>query len=380
MRRLLLILTVLLASTIFTLARAQEAPPPTAATPLQDINLRQGPGTTYPGITRLYTTATVNIVERNSIGTWVRVQQMRPDGSVGLDGWVVSGYLNLNPELRFSTIPVSPLVDAIPERAESLSLRPLYAAPVISVINPAMRDVYQRGLEMRHYTHVITKIGDSVSADSLYLNVMSRPSANLGPYDYLSDALHYFAASTQQGSVAARVGLNTFAVFDPTWAPSDQCEPNETPLHCELRLKRPSIALIMFGGNDVKNFNLAEYEQQMRRIVEETLAQGVIPVLSTFSADPNFDTWADSISFNTRIIQIATDYQVPLINLWLAARSLPEFGLEGDGIHMNHWGTDTLRFDSGFPAFSGANLRNLLALRMVDEIRRTIFIDPNALG
>lgn len=344
--------------------------------------MRDGPGTTYRALARLRTGVQVSIVERNNIGTWVRVQQTLEDGSIYLDGWVLSGYLNLSPDLHFSDVLVSTLPDAQPENAESIPLRPLYAAPVISPVSPTMHDVYELGLSVGHYTHVITKIGDSVSADPLYLMPMSHPGVALGPYDYLRDALDLFSASTQVESVAARVGMNTYAIFDSTWAPPDSCQGGETPLACELRRKQPSIALIMFGANDVLHLNDVEYEQQMRRIVDETLAQGVIPVLSTFSFhfDPANPVSGKSITFNTKIIQIANDYQIPLINLWLAAHALPEDGLEQDGIHMKHWGTDTLDFSNGYPAYSGASLRNLLALRMLDEIRRTVFLDPNAVG
>ncbi|MDZ4767968.1 MAG: GDSL-type esterase/lipase family protein [Chloroflexota bacterium] len=361
-------------------AMAQELPSPFMTSAFENLNVREGPGTTYLTAARLRTGVQVRIVERNSIGTWVRVQQTLVDGTLFLDGWVLSGLLTLNPELRFSEVPVTALPDGLPENAESPSLRPLYAVPVIPAVSPDMRAVYQRGLEGRQYTHVITKIGDSVSADTLYLTPMSRPGADLGAFDYLRDSLNFFGASTQVESVAARLGMNSYAVFDPMWANSDLCQQGESPLICELRRKKPSVALIMFGGNDVLHMDDAEYSVQIRRLVDETLAEGVIPVLSTFSAHPNLPLWGQSIAFNTRLVEIAAEYQIPLINLWLAARPLYDYGLEADGIHMKHWGTETLRLDDSFPAYSGAALRNLLALRMLDEIRRTVFLDATAIG
>jgi hypothetical protein len=357
-----------------------DAPSPFMTTAFENLNVRSGPGTTYTTVARLRTGVQVRIVERNSVGTWVRVQQTLQDGTIFLDGWVLSGLLNLSRELRFSEVPVSSLADGVPENAESPSLRPLYAAPVISPISPRMRDVYLRGLQNRHYSHVVTKVGDSVSADRLYLTPMSRPGANLGAYDYLADTLTFFGASTQVESVAARLGMNSYAVFDPTWANSDLCERGETPIACELRRKRPSVALIMFGGNDVRHMNADQYDERMRRLVDEALAAGTIPVLSTFSADPNRGFWGQSIAFNNRLVQIAAEYEIPLINLWLASRPLNNYGLENDGIHMRHWGTETFRVDGSYPAYSGAALRNLLALRMLDEIRRTVFLDPAAAG
>ncbi|MBK8026475.1 MAG: SH3 domain-containing protein [Chloroflexi bacterium] len=380
MRLLAIVAAALTLAALPILTIAQDSGNPLLTSAFQDVNVRQGPGTTYPTQARLRAGVPVTIAERNSVGTWVRIQQHLEDGNLYLDGWVLSGFLNLSPELRFSQVPVSPLPDAVPENSESPSLTALYSAPLISPVSERMREVYQRGLELRNYSHVVTKIGDSVSADPLYMTLMSRPGAALGPYDYLQDTLDYFGASTQVESVASRIGLNTYALFDPAWAAGEVCQSGESPLECELRRKKPSVALVMFGGNDVKNINDVAYDQQMRRLVEETLARGVIPVLSTFSANPNDPNWWKSVNFNNKVIQIAIDYEVPLINLWLATRPLSGYGLEQDGIHMNHWGTNTLRFDNSFPAYSGANLRNLLALRMLDEIRRTIFLDPNAVG
>jgi hypothetical protein len=322
-----------------------------------------------------------NIIERNSIGTWVHVQRTRDDGGIIYDGWVISGYLNLDANVKFSELPVNTaLPDAVPENGQ-FALRELYAVPVIPPISEAMHEVYVRGRdELRNYSHVITKVGDSLSADALYLKPMSQGNIVLGAYDYLSETIRYFGTSTSVDSAAARVGMTSYTVLDPAWANSDICEPNETPLDCEFRRKQPSIALIMFGPNDVLHISDVEFDVNMRAIVDHTISSGVIPVLSTFSYDPNMGMWNSAVNFNKRLIQIASDYQVPLINLWLASRALPDYGLDVDHTHMKHWGYDYLKFDDGHVAFSGAALRNLLSIRMLDEIRRTIILDPNAVG
>jgi hypothetical protein len=221
---------------------------------------------------------------------------------------------------------------------------------------------------------VITKVGDSLTADDLYLAPMSRNNNVLGPYDYLGESVLYFGASTAVPSVAAQLGMTSYTVFDPGWAPDDICIPRETPLDCEYRRKRPSISLIMFGPNDLLRMDDAHFDEQMRKIVQNTLDHGIIPVLSTFSYDPGMGLWLQSVNFNRRLVTIAADYQIPLINLWLAARPLPEYGLEVDHIHMKHWGSYSLKFDRGSVAFSGGALRNLLSIRVLDEIRRAIIL------
>lgn len=351
---------------------------PFVATAYRTINVFTGPGITYLQLGSIRAGIPLTIVERNSVGTWVHIQRTREDGSLIDDGWVISGYLNFDIALHFSDVPVTTLPDA-DANSDLSQLHDLYVVPVIPTISDAMREVYRRGRdEMHNYSHVVTKVGDSLSADDLYLMPMSRNNNVLGPYDYLGDTVLYFGASTAVPSVAAQLGMSTYTIFDPGWAPNDLCQPRETPLDCEYRRKRPSVSLIMFGPNDLLRMDDEHFDEQMRRIVETTLDHGVIPVLSTFSYDPGMGLWLQSVNFNRRLVTIAADYQAPIINLWLAARPLPEYGLEVDHIHMKHWGSYSLKFDRGSVAFSGAALRNLLAIRTLDEIRRTVILESNA--
>src|SRR5690606_27120024 len=107
-------------------------------------------------------------------------------------------------------------------------------------------------------------------------------------------------------------------------------------------------------------------------IVEESLAAGVIPVLSTFSNDPEAPLWWQSINFNLRLADIAAEYEVPLINLWAAARILPAYGLDQDQVHLKNSGFRYIKFTRGNEADYGVTLQNLLSIRMLDEIRRTL--------
>jgi hypothetical protein len=311
----------------------------------------------------------------------VHIQYYGKDGAVIYDGWIISGYLNFDLEFHLGDVAVNTTLPDADADTDMSQLHALYLAPVIPTISDAMREVYRHGHnDLRNYSYVITKVGDSMTADDLYLKPMSRDDNVLRPYDYLGDAVSYFGASTSVDSVAARVGMTTYTVFDPAWADKTVCHPRETPLDCEYRRKRPSIALIMFGANDLKRMDDVHFDQQIRMIVADSISHGVIPVLSTFSYDPAAPLWLQSVLFNRRLVKIASDEQVPLINLWLAARSLPSYGLEDDDIHMKHWGFEYMKFDHGSAAFSGAALRNLLSIRTLDEIRRTVILNAQNLS
>ncbi len=66
---------------------------------------------------------------------------------------------------------------------------------------------------------------------------------------------------------------------------------------------------------------------------------------------------------------------MPLINLWSAARALPNYGLDVDRIHMLTSGFDYLYYATGHEAWYGVSLQNLLALRMWYEIRLALDMD-----
>ena len=349
---------------------------PYETTAYRQIAVYDGPGETYHQSTFLNPGLPIQIIERNRIGNWVRV--IRTDnGNVVMDGWVVSAFLNQDENLKYSQIPVNrDLPDhAAEETQDGASLTELYKLPIIPELSDEMVKVYHRGQILGNHSNVITKVGDSLSASDKYLTIFAQDDYDLGPYDYLEDTLLYYGKSVSGTSVASRIGLSTYVVFDPQWADKDLCLPNESPLDCEYRIKQPAVSFILFGPNDVRSMTETEYGEQMRMIVETTLDRGIIPVIFTFSADPEVELYWQSINFNLELKKIAEDYKVPVINLWAAAQRLPEYGLDEDGIHLAHSGYFYLKFSGGDEAFYGVTLQNLLALRMLDEIRKTLGIE-----
>lgn len=354
---------------------ATPTPPPDETYAYRPAVVYAGPGDTFRQLGVLRSGNTVSIIERNHIGNWLHIQQKDRNNFLKLDGWVMTGYLKLSPELRFSQVAVNTdIADADPSNVKSASLAQLYAEPILSPVSDPMREVYQRGQTLGIRSRVITKVGDSLTFNPIYLEPMNRDDNDLGPYDYLKDALDYFSKSAGP-SAAANIGLNVYSVFDPGWKHKTQCLTNESPLVCEYRRKMPSVAFILFGPNDVRFESVDKYQAQMQKMVEETLARGIIPVLSTFSADPNRPYWDEAVSFNLAIVDVAHEYDVPLINLWAAARPLPEYGLDVDHVHMKNSGFVYLKFSTGHESWYGTSLRNLLSLCMLDEILHTVILE-----
>jgi hypothetical protein len=296
-----------------------------------------------------------------------------------IDGWVLSGHLQFDDSVNFGPIPVDyHVADGVPETQNDTYAALLNLVPVIPNISPQMRHVYELGQALRNNPVVATKVGDSVMANEWYLLPMNQPTASLGPYEYLRSTLETYGPGMGE-SIAARKGLTSVSAFDPFWADEARCLANEGPLSCEYRIRRPAVAFIMFGHNDIKAMPLSVYTDNMERIIQTTLLQGIIPVLVTFSSHPETPVWSDSLRYNVELVSLATQYEVPLLNLWLASRGLPNYGLEIDDLHLKNSGYNYLALDRGQEAESGVALLNLLSLRTLYEINVSLFESDSTL-
>jgi hypothetical protein len=333
----------------------------------ETATLYGGAGTTFPVWGALPVGIRVEVIERTRLGNWVLIRL--PEGMTSVnEGWVFTAALDETftlSEVRINDQTPQVFASA-PEVAEP-ALAQLYSAPILPTPAAHLLEVYALGQTLGNASNAISKIGDSLTVDPIYLTPISRDDNILGPYTHLAEAIGYYGASMRNDSAAAWVGLSTRALFDPMWANPRVCEAGESALMCEYRRQKPSIAYIMFGPNELNVMDAAEFETNMQQIVEESLAAGVIPVLSTFSYRPEYLRGAKAIQFNLIVLRVGETYDVPVMNLWAAARDLPRSGLDPDQIHMRHYGSVNLRFD-GTEGWSGVSLRNLLSVSMLAEL------------
>lgn len=135
----------------------------------------------------------------------------------------------------------------------------------------------------------------------------------------------WFADSMTGESITATNGLGINSILNPMFgyaAGHTECEKNETPLQCELRVTRPALVLIAMGTNWKPHAD-ASFEQHLRKVVDEILATGALPVLST-KADNIEEDWR----LNLAIANVAYEYDLPLVNVWRSVQGLPNHGLE----------------------------------------------------
>lgn len=219
---------------------------------------------------------------------------------------------------------------------------------------------------------VFVKVGDSITVSASFLHPVGDGNYNLGEYTNLQPVITAFSAtrlrtgnSFNNRSVAAGVGWSAFAALSTSYTDGAQCNRGETPLVCEYRLNKPSIALIMYGTNDVGYRSREEYRADLERIIEVSESMGVIPVLSTIPNRP--DTPGQVQAFNQTVAELTASHQLPLWDYYAATINLPGYGLTGDQVHPSSspgsqadFRPENLRY--------GYVMRNLTALQMLDSV------------
>ena len=103
----------------------------------------------------------------------------------------------------------------------------------------------------------------------------------------------------------------------------------------------------------------------MRQIIEDTLAKGIVPILSTKADNIEGDN-----SINPMLARLAMEYELPLWNFWLAAQPLPDHGMS-DGAHLNSVSyANFTDFSIPYSLDYGKQMHNLTALQILDFLRK----------
>lgn len=247
--------------------------------------------------------------------------------------------------------------------------------PVIPTsISPKMIAIYELGQLQGNDPHAFTKIGDCHSLPPEFFAVFETEFYNLGQYGYLQETIDYFPGSFERQGRAAKLGLTATGVLSVLWNDWQDCTTMETPLDCEYRLHKPSFAIISLGTNDANG--VAPFETTLRRVIDVTIGNGVVPILSTKADNAEGDH-----AINETIARLAYEYEIPMWNFWRAVQPLPDHGviLPDHREHLTYSGivsTGDLRDE--YLEF-GYNTRNLTGLQMLDIVRRNILEEDLAL-
>lgn len=375
--------------------RAQDGP---QAWTSYQLNMRTGPSTGHPVVAVLAPSTPLVLEARNGDTSWVLGHT--EDGAQR--GWVATLYLGFQPGFAAFALPLSDEIvpgpaqpapgPSAPAGGAAAPVAPntsasfdginmsrfdvssiegidLAAAPIIGGPTGRARAIFQYGRSLGNQPNVVAKVGDCSSEHWYFLSPFKWGQYNLGSYGDLQGVIDHFKDSLDYDSQATHNGYNVNTVQSPDWANPAYCQPGESPLECEYRLHKPSVAIIMFGTSDLLSMSPYEFEFYYRFIIERSIELGVIPVLSTFPGNLNF--WNHTILYNKIVVKLAREYDVPLMNLWLALEGLPNHGLEPDGFHLGEpldapGNLEGPNLQTGYP------MRNLVTLQTLDAIWRGV--------
>jgi hypothetical protein len=265
--------------------------------------------------------------------------------------------------------------------------------PVVPLLDPAvlghLEKVVDRGERLGNRPGVFAKIGDSITASPSFLQAMACRTPRLGAWAKLRGTLEFFGTtSVPPGSEEALCATsNSYSRLGVAavggWRVVDALAPRESlpecqglpAVSCELQLLRPSVALIMFGTNDLEDFTAVEFRRDLARVVRLVSSAGTIPVVSTIPPRMQLQFSLRVARFNAEIAALAENRALPLWNFWrqMTGPGVPDSGLSEDGVHPSTLcpPCTAVDFRPGGLRY-GYALRNLGALRVLDRLRRQV--------
>lgn len=298
-------------------------------------------------------------------------------------------------------------------------------APVVPVINgrtsSRLRHDVKVGRELGLRARVFAKVGDSNTEATPVLYGLACEKARLAGRRHLADVINRYSRvrvangnpmpgcrpwnSFSRRSAAVKSGsfsdwsLRTVSELPDSgyYAAPEECDPDETPLTCELRILRPRYVFVMTGSNDIGLDYLSGVQPgtligtRLGPMIKAIRAAGSVPVLSTIPPIPKGPIgWEAAVKTSEGIWRLARRRHVPLVNLWraLTGPGMINSGIDVGDLHLSVFretgetpiltpGPTTYRDSVDFRPEAlryGANKRNLIwlkTLRKLDRVVRT---------
>lgn len=255
-----------------------------------------------------------------------------------------------------NTTAVEPNIDAFAGRfAEILANAPANG-------NPPMR------------TDVFSVVGDGSANANFLLPFAALDTYSLGGNieGEISDTITLYNGG--EVNSFARLGETPRGSAEELLAESSAC-PGFSHLACELQISTPAVLIISVGYKEARDMNpdaidFEPFRANLRQMVQTSIDNGTIPVLLTVYRRPS-DQIAKYRAVNEVIIEVANEFDVPVVNVWRLFRELADQAYSGDepSIAPNDNGQP-------FPGLLrrpeidtfGENARNYYALRTLDRI------------
>lgn len=214
--------------------------------------------------------------------------------------------------------------ESAPDNTTRLSAKYWREWPSVPNLSAKARDILQVAAQNPSLDlHAFSRVGDCQLTTGTFLGGYVTGSYPVP--DGFSPTVDYFRNSFVTESITASNGLGVNSVLNPIFAAGtghNECGADETPLDCELRIRKPAVVMVAMGTNWVPHAEVS-YEKYLRMVVDRILETGALPILAT-KADNIEQDW----KLNEAAAQVAYDYDLPLVNVWRSVQDLPNHGLE----------------------------------------------------
>lgn len=348
------------------------------------LNLRFAPGLSQDILAQLGALTQLSIVGRTADNAWLEVVT-----ALKGRGWVVAQYVDMFVSLESVPVTGETLIAAITPTTAPVNQPTLTPGvpppapseyPYIFNITAHVREIFAQGQALGNRATVFSKVGDSITVSPAFMYSIGVGRYELHDYTYLQPVIDYYSTtwarthnSFSNETLAAKVGWSTRTVVAAGAGDPAICGPEETPLDCEFHWVKPSVAIIMLGTNDVPGTPEESYENALRKVVEKTIANGVVPILSTIPDLHRQGLEGRVEAFNYIVKKLAYEYDIPLLDYWAALQGLPNQGLGGDGVHPTWAPTGHYAdFAPEYLSQYGMPVRALTALQALDAVWRAI--------
>lgn len=228
--------------------------------------------------------------------------------------------------------------------------------PVLPVVPQRARQIYQIGQALGNNSHAFSVFGDCQSEPDVFMGIFDTDPQLVAklPLD-LQETVVWFAGSFNRLSPTVKGGTTSGALL---WAPWHEnkytCTIYETPLQCELRIHNPAFAIIRVGTH-YESHN----QDYMRKVLDQLIAAGVVPILATKADDSELDSHV-----NAEYAQLAVEYTLPFWNFWAAVGELPNRGL--------YTRPDLVKQGDIYLTDIAVAIQRMSALLMLDHVRRAV--------
>ena len=315
------------------------------------------------------------------------------DASSPADGWAwdfgdaVGSSIDQNPTYLYAANGTYPVTLTVTSAGLSGSVTYDVTVEEIIVNDPSEADKASIMPDINALTDNLNSIIAN-SGGTLQNNVVAvvgdrtvQPAGFLAPFgdgDYLLEDIGLEVQSTLDTYLASDVGGQNALTRVGAAVQNDFTAANiltgsgacgSTPLTCELDETQAAVIIISVGYRDaVDGTDLAQFESDLRGIVDSATARGVIPVLLT--PYPRPDLGNVMRDYADVVVRVAVDKQIPLVNVWRMFNELPDSGLVGNDASVANAGPD--RLNGNTTTRFGENARNFYVLSALRDILTTV--------